>query len=155
MCPTLSSTDLIGVDAGDCAIRFASRAVDLHATWQLREEANVFLFIANPCEQDPGKACRAGEGRHDHAGQGGEFKSTISFDTSMIHFLAGNWWWQQPDCTDDSFTSQLASGIRKSPVIKKKAAFYLHLIRECLPPKWQRLMLVWKFWERLMEALRQ
>ena len=46
-----------------------------------------FLFIANPCEQDPGKACRAGEGRHDHAWQGGESKSTMSLKWLMQLWL--------------------------------------------------------------------
>ena len=49
---------------------------------------NVDLFPANPREQDFSQAGRAGEGRHDHAGQG---ERCIEYRAAhMNQLLAGN-----------------------------------------------------------------
>ena len=50
---------------------------------------HVGPFLANPCEQDLGKAGRDGEGRHDHAGQGKKrlilYKNSSCFTFHMIY----------------------------------------------------------------------
>ena len=78
---------------------------------------HVDPFLANPCEQDLGKAGRDGEGRHDHAGQG---KKRLTSQELFAFYISYDLFQLAID-DDSNQTAQMTASILNWPQVLTRA----------------------------------